>query len=181
MKIGELSRRIFSFIKAGHRDIAMSPPSALAKSIAALRFKILTKIKIHGSKFGFHTGWSILKNVIMNHLSNHFQKGILFLIVIMLLGIPSIRVYSLVGNYQDHSMAISANNNLDPHKNKDRLYYPGVAGTAVAGVLLIVCIASILASIAIIVNDNGCGLEYHSKNQIIHANYEKHDFSEFDN
>ena len=61
MKIGELRHRIFSFNKAGHRDIAMSPPSALAKSIAALRFKILTKIKekIHGSKFAFHTGWSI--------------------------------------------------------------------------------------------------------------------------
>ena len=54
-KIGELRHRIFSFIKAGHRDIEMSPPSALAKSIAALWFKILTKIKgkIHGSKFGF--------------------------------------------------------------------------------------------------------------------------------
>ena len=26
MKIGELSHRIFSFIKTGHRDIAMSPP-----------------------------------------------------------------------------------------------------------------------------------------------------------
>ena len=42
-KIGELSHRIFSFNKAGHRDIAMSPPSALAKSIAALRFKILNR------------------------------------------------------------------------------------------------------------------------------------------
>ena len=49
MKIGELNHRIFSFIKAKF------------SSIAALRFKILTKIKgkIHGSKFGFHTGWSI--------------------------------------------------------------------------------------------------------------------------
>ena len=51
MKIGELSHRIFSFIKEKF------------SSIAALRFKILTKIKgkKHGSKFGFHTGWSILK------------------------------------------------------------------------------------------------------------------------
>ena len=49
MKIGELSHRIFSFIKEKF------------SSIAALRFKILTKIKgkKHGSKFGFHTGWSI--------------------------------------------------------------------------------------------------------------------------
>ena len=117
----------------------------------------------------------------MSHLSNHFQKGILFLIVIMLLGIPSIRVYSLVGNYQDHSMAISANNNLDSHKNKDRLYYPAVASTAVIGVVLIIYVAGILAGLAAIVNEKGCGLEYHPENQIIHANYEKYDFSEFDN
>ena len=53
MKIGELSHRIFSF------------NNAKFSSIAALRFKILTKIKgkIHGSKFGFHTGWSILHPV----------------------------------------------------------------------------------------------------------------------
>ena len=64
MKIEELSHRIFSFIKAGHRDIAMSQYERW-RSIAALRFKILTKIKgkIHGSKFGFHTGWSILHPV----------------------------------------------------------------------------------------------------------------------
>ena len=52
MKIGELSHRIFSFIKAKF------------SSIATLRFKILTKIKgkRHGSKFAFHTGWSINTN-----------------------------------------------------------------------------------------------------------------------
>ena len=37
-----MRHKIFYFNKAGHRDIAISPPSALAKSIAALRFKILT-------------------------------------------------------------------------------------------------------------------------------------------
>ena len=60
MKIGELSHRIFSFIKAGHRDIAMSQYERW-RSIATLRFKILTKIKEkrYGSKFDFHTGWSI--------------------------------------------------------------------------------------------------------------------------
>ena len=49
MKIGELRHRIFSFNKAKF------------SSIAALWFKILTKIKgkKHGSKFEFHTGWSI--------------------------------------------------------------------------------------------------------------------------
>ena len=51
MKIGELSHRIFSFIKTGHRDKAMSQYEHW-RSIAALRFKILTKIKgkRHGLK-----------------------------------------------------------------------------------------------------------------------------------
>ena len=54
MKVGELSYRIFSFIKTGHRDKAMSQYERW-RSIATLRFKILTKIKgkRHGLKFGF--------------------------------------------------------------------------------------------------------------------------------
>ena len=68
-KIGELNHRIFSFIKARHRDIAMSPPSALAKNIAALRFKILTKIKDKNTWIKIRGSYWMEYNMVRNLLA----------------------------------------------------------------------------------------------------------------
>ena len=187
MKIGELSHRIFSFIKAKF------------SSIAALRFKILTKIKgkRHGSKFGFHIGWSICES--FYHEANKFgvanlkfknciQKGAIALVATMLLAIPNIRLCSSsVGNYQTSSMAIKANNIIqfsNNNRTEKCVYLPLVALVAIAGVVL-AGLAALGAVSAFLASDdvNGNDSKYYIIFNTINGNknYEKYDFSQFDN
>ena len=112
----------------------------------------------------------------MNQSKNHFQKGVLILVIAMLFTIPSLQLYSAIGSYQTTSQSIVANKNYDKKQgtgtpksfwNKSTL----VAGL-VAGLLGIAVYASKRAY------DNGKAKPTH---HAFDANYAKHDFSQFDN
>ena len=121
----------------------------------------------------------------MNHLNNHFQKGIVILVVTMLLAIPNMRVYSAIGGYQSSSTAIMANN-FYKHSCLTKNIRPYVSLVAVLGFAFAIAGSVILGagvgSIGTVVAMKAAGIgtfSLGSKN--LDAHYAKHDFSQFDN
>ena len=116
----------------------------------------------------------------MNYLKlkRHFQKGVIILVTTMLLTIPNMRVYSLVGLYQTSSQAITSNNS---NGNKRHFGVENknwtVVGISIMGVLIVgvACVAGAVAAALIVHGDP----PFICKN--IDPNYIKYDFSQFDN
>ena len=114
---------------------------------------------------------------------NFFQKGVVILVATMLLTIPNLRVYSSVGSYQLSSQAVNANNYYNIHTEKKgvRNLPAVVAVTLTVGIIVASAVVSAAVSSSIdesyapfIINP---ALEPNPLNE----NYEKHDFSKFDN
>ena len=124
----------------------------------------------------------------MNHSNNHFQKGIVILVVTMLLAIPNMRVYSAIGGYQSSSTAIMANNfykhscltkNIRPVSLAASIVFAFAIAGSVAGAALL---GAGVGSIGTVVAMKAAGIgtfSLGSKN--LDAHYAKHDFSQFDN
>ena len=116
----------------------------------------------------------------MNHLNNHFQKGIIILVIAILI-ISSMHTYSSVGSYQTSSFAMRANNKYE-HSHKDDGFYWGSAAF-VLGVIGAVSAAIVSLAVINYLSDRTNGNEtllYESfvNDEIMYA---KHDFSKFDN
>ena len=121
----------------------------------------------------------------MKKLNHYFQKVslksiVLILVVTMLLTIPKMDAYSVVGNYQKSSMAITANNNFQLYKNDKE---KPVVETAILGALIFISIGGAFALavglaglLSYVYEDTGSHLIYPD-----HINYSKYDFSQFDN
>ena len=126
----------------------------------------------------------------MKKLNHYFQKVslksiVLILVTTMLLTIPRMNVYSVIGNYQKSSMAITANNNFQLHKDDKE---KPVAPAAIIGALVFISIGAVAAIAAgfaglvyIVVTD--IYTDYRVQHPIYpdHINYSKYDFSQFDN
>ena len=142
----------------------------------------------------------------MKKLNHYFQKVslksiVLILVTTMLLAIPRMNVYSVVGAYQKSSMAITANNNSQLHKgDKERPIYPTIAAVVFLSVgsgIFLLAIAAASASIFYNAyyyqyqtkqqrNQSKGGPRNQSKGQqhpisLDHINYSKYNFSQFDN
>ena len=106
---------------------------------------------------------------------------VIILVATMLLTIPRMNVYSAIGNYQISSMAITANNNFQLHKDdKEKPVAPDIIGIAVfVGIVggAFVGIVGGLLYIAYIYTG------YRVQHPIYpdHINYSKYNFSQFDN
>ena len=110
----------------------------------------------------------------------HFKKGIVIIVIVMLIIIPNMSIYSSVGSYKTHSQAITANDN---HKLIPKIGRPsglpfilGVAGT--------VAFFSIIGSAVGLVITSGLVSQAKASqlipNKTIDENYDKYDFSQFD-
>ena len=114
----------------------------------------------------------------MNLLNNHFQKALVFIIVLLII-ISNMRTYSVVGNYQTvSSWAIKANENHELQKISPKKSYLIFAAHAYAlgfdlVILTVFAVGVVLATGLTMPNDKP--LNYFNKN------YAKHDFSKFDN
>ena len=111
----------------------------------------------------------------MNHLNNHFQKGIIILVIAILI-ISSMHTYSSVGSYQTvSSWAIKANENHELQKILPKKSYLLFTAPALAFELFtslaILAVGVVLAS----------GLTTPNDKPVFNKNYEKYDFSQFDN
>ena len=122
----------------------------------------------------------------MKKLNHYFQKTslksiALILVATMLLTIPSMNVYSVIGSYQRTSMAITASNNFQLHKfgDKKKLIVPAfleVAFLALIGAFAVVGISAGAVAIAV----DQCKGKQHPIYPD-HINYSKYNFSQFDN
>ena len=125
----------------------------------------------------------------MKKLNHYFQKIslksiALILVATMLLTIPRMNVYSVIGSYQRTSMAITASNNFQLHKfgDKKTLIVPSflevleAAFFVVIGLLGIVGISAGAVAIAV----DQCKGKQHPIYPN-HINYSKYNFSQFDN
>ena len=116
----------------------------------------------------------------MKQSNNYFQKIALALVASILILIPNLNVYSSVGSYRTSSPGISANNHFllsDENDPPNVSIAPAAAIAVVAFFLASVAVAGLLGAIVA----KGTGLEFYPKNKIIHSDYKKYDFSEFDN
>jgi hypothetical protein len=110
----------------------------------------------------------------MNKLKKTSRNGVLVLIAVMLLTIPSMPVYSAVGSYQSNSMALAANKDYNATAMaSDKVIWPAVLAVA-AGVGLAVVFA-----VGVVDGWNS----HHPKPPAskFKNDYNKYDFSKFDN
>ena len=118
----------------------------------------------------------------MKKINPNLQKGVVVLIAAMLLTIPNIRVYSAIGSYETSSIAIAANhNNSRQHSQKrnDKRcvseFMLGMAGFSI-------CLIAGVVGIAILSHQTKYN-EFKTSmfRNYFDGNYEKYDFSQFDN
>ena len=124
----------------------------------------------------------------MNHFKNHLKKGTITLVIAMLLTIPNMQVYSFIGSYKISSMAITAN---ELYKSSRLAADPisvsllAAIGTAVAIAMSVGFSALIGAGVGAIgttvvaMKASKGTLPLISKYD--EKDYQKHDFSKFDN
>ena len=121
----------------------------------------------------------------MNHSINYFQKGVIILVATMLLTIPNLRVYSSVGSYQLSSQAVNANNYYNIHAEKKGVRnLPAVASVVLTGAIVVTSIAVVVSVSQFQQSQiDYCGFIINPalEPNPLNENYEKHDFSEFDN
>ena len=117
---------------------------------------------------------------------NFFQKGVISLVVFMFFTIPSMDVYSSIGNYKSSSLAITANKNYERYiGEKKRINYIAAAclatGAIVLSAALVVCLVANNINIAQgdIQNQNIGNIT--NPMNTFEENYLRHDFSKFDN
>ena len=119
----------------------------------------------------------------MKKLNHYFQKIslksiALILVATMLLTIPRMNVYSVIGSYQRTSMAITASNNFQLHKgDKENPVFPEVVFIFAIGAFSVVGISAGILALAISRSIKG---EQHPIYPN-HINYSKYNFSQFDN
>ena len=111
-------------------------------------------------------------------IKNKAQKGILVLVVIMFITIPKMHVYSLIGSYETSSLAIEGNNYCE---SSSSIFEKPVAPGQVLFILGLYGV--IMAGLGAIV---GLALGYGTYGDSIplitfYENYDKYDFSQFDN
>ena len=120
----------------------------------------------------------------MNYLNNHFQKGIIVIVVAMLLTIQNMRVHSFIGSYQTSSLAITINNNYKKHTcSIEKLMYPAVVMVAKSVAVGLGVLASIGAFLYIVVSEvkSLVGKSFLPLTSDFFDDYDKYDFSKFDN
>ena len=120
--------------------------------------------------------------------SNYFQKGVI-LIIAILLAIPNMRTYLVIGSYQTYSQSITANHYFEyPSavgkipKNLSAI----VASLAIVGIFFTISSAFAVAYAVRNHQANIGGRDIYVGRHILKFNtfdssYRKYDFSEFDN
>ena len=118
---------------------------------------------------------------------NFFQKGVISLVVFMFFTIPSMDVYSSIGNYKSSSLAITANKNYERYiGEKKRINYIAAACLATGAIVLSAVLVGYSVA-AISSNLEGNDIETHGAKvstvsmNTFEKNYLRHDFSKFDN
>ena len=122
----------------------------------------------------------------MKNLNHYLQKISLksiaiILVATMLLTIPRMNVYSVIGSYQRTSMAITANNNFQLHKlgDNETLIVPSFLEAAFLVVIGALAFVGISAGAVALAVDQCKGEQYPIYPD--HINYSKYNFSQFDN
>ena len=118
----------------------------------------------------------------MNYLNNHFQKGIIVIVVAMLFTINNMRVHSFIGSYQTSSLAITINNNYKKHTcSIEKLMFPMVEAAMMTGEMVVVGLVALAAvgSFAYLLVSEVIGKS--SLPLTSDFDYDKYDFSKFDN
>ena len=109
---------------------------------------------------------------------NHFQKGVIVFVALMILTIPNLHIHSFIGSYQTSSSAITANNTYKYFLPKSEPTVLIIEQVALMGaVVVLIGLAVIGGTVAAAV----LGVQKGSIAKNIDANYAKHDFSKFDN
>ena len=116
-------------------------------------------------------------------MKNSFKKGVVSIVVTMLVVIPNMRVYSIVGNYQTSSPAITANNEYakDSYKKGDPPIWFEVTFIGVmVGFLIALSVASVIATFTAQDDQENGGIAPSNTNQMFDEQYDKHNFAQFD-
>ena len=118
----------------------------------------------------------------MKKLNHYFQKVslksiVLILVTTMLLTIPRMNVYSVVGNYQKSSTAITANNYYLNVATKEKTFYLYAVAIGISTVYAIHVVLSFL-ELAVLM---AAGVMPVLTPNSIEGSYAKDDFSQFDN
>jgi hypothetical protein len=112
----------------------------------------------------------------MNKIKKTSRNGVLILVTVMLLTIPNMPVYSAVGSYQSNSMALVANKDYNATAMaSDKAIWPAVLAVA-AGVGL-----AVVGAVGFIDGWNSIHAELSLASLDFENNYDKYDFSKFDN
>ena len=123
----------------------------------------------------------------MSYLINHFEKVLVIFIVVMVLIIPNMNVYSFVGRHETSSQAIMANELYKSSRLAADLPRPvpllaaiGIAVAIIVSLGTFVAGMGIGAAVAIATIETNKGtLSLISKYD--EKDYQRHDFSKFDN
>ena len=122
--------------------------------------------------------------------SNYFQKGVV-LIIAILLAIPNMRTYLVIGSYQTYSQSITANHYFEHPSARGKI--PKSSGVVAAATLAIIGVffaVSYVFSVAYAIRNHQQvaigGRDIYAGRHILNFNtfdssYRKYDFSEFDN
>ena len=116
-------------------------------------------------------------------MKNSFKKGVVAIVVLMLVVIPNMRVYSIVGNYQTSSPAITANNEYakDSYKKVDPPIWFEVAFIGVmAGLFVALSVAGVIATFTAQDDQENGGIAPSNTDQMLDEQYDKHNFAQFD-
>ena len=119
--------------------------------------------------------------------SNYFQKGVV-LIIAILLAIPNMRTYLIIGSYKIYSQALTENNYFEHsysvEKKSQKSLFTSLA--TLGFTLFIIAFAVAFSSVYEAQNQGSIGRDIYVGRHILKFNtfdssYRKYDFSEFDN
>ena len=131
--------------------------------------------RVHESSISYWMEY--IKISIMNHFKNHLKKGTVTFVIVMLLTIPNMQVYSFVGSYKISSMAITANDGYEKSLSVEKP--TSLLGIAAGGVMVgLFVVAIVVGSVLVMTVGKGTSSltsKYDEKD------YQRHDFSKFDN
>ena len=108
---------------------------------------------------------------------NHLKKGTVTFVIVMLLTIPNMQVYSFIGSYKISSMAITANDGYEKSLSVEKP--TSLLGIAAGGVMAgLFVVAVVVGSVVVMTVGKGTS-SLTSKDD--DKDYQRHDFSKFDN
>lgn len=113
----------------------------------------------------------------MNKIKKTSRNGVLLLVAVMLLTIPNMPVYSAVGSYQSNSIALVANNDYNATamaSDKAAVWPAALAVVAGAGL-------AVVGAVGFLDGWNSIHAELSLASLDFENNYDKYDFSKFDN